>query len=355
MLSTPNLLEIRDLSVAFAAVEGPDLLVLDQVSLELKAGGIMGLVGESGCGKSTLCRAILKTLRAPAYIAGGHVSWQGESLLDRPPPVLNQLRWRDISMVVQSALDSLNPVVNIEAQLLDTMRAHGYRNAEANRERLAELIALVGLEQRHLKAYPHELSGGMRQRVVIAMALALNPKLLIMDEPTTALDVVTQAEILGHILDLQEKLGFAILLVTHDLPLALEFCHEISVMYAGRIVERGKVGPLQQNPQHPYTAGLLHSFPQPGSKAQVMRGVPGDPASFSSLPSGCAFHPRCTQAVGVCPELVPKLEQKGSTTVACHNPLQASRAEIGPTSESPKFMPNKKLQSLSSDLRAVQN
>lgn len=331
----PPLLEIDNLSVAFAAASGPDTLVLDAVSLQLQSRGIIGLVGESGCGKSTLCRAILRTLRAPAYIAGGRINWGGEDLLERPPPALNQMRWRDIAMVVQSALDSLNPVVKIEAQLQDTMKAHGCRDGAENQRRIAQLIEMVGLHQRHLKAFPHELSGGMRQRVVIAMALALNPKLLIMDEPTTALDVVTQAEILGHILDLQESLGFAILLVTHDLPLALEFCHEIAVMYAGRIVEHGAVKQLGRQPQHPYTAGLLHSFPEPGKKSSVLRGVPGDPASFAALPSGCAFHPRCQQAVGLCAELRPELEGKsqGLSQVACHRPLASGGAQnLGPAS-----------------------
>lgn len=351
--STAPLLKIEDLSVAFAVSSGPDTTVLNSVSLELLPRGILGLVGESGSGKSTLCRAILKTLRAPAYIAGGRISWQGEDLLERPPPALNQIRWQDISMVVQSALDSLNPVTNVEAQLLDTMRAHGSTDATANQQRMTQLIEMVGLHPRHLKAYPHELSGGMRQRVVIAMALALKPKLLIMDEPTTALDVVTQAEILGHILDLQDELGFAILLVTHDLPLALEFCHEIAVMYAGRIVERGEVHQLARNPQHPYTAGLLHAFPQPGEKSGVLRGVPGDPASFAALPSGCAFHPRCQQAFGLCAEVEPGLEARNDGLVACHRPLNGLPRvqDLNPLNSSPLLRTPRHRQN---ELRSIQ-
>ncbi len=315
----PNLLTIEDLSVAFAGAGDTDTLVLDRVSLQLKPGARLGLVGESGCGKSTLCRAIVRTLRAPAYIAGGEVYWQGQSLFARSPEALNKVRWKEIAIVVQSALDALNPVLTVEAQILDVLRAHG--RSQGSSKRLQELMRLVGLEPRHLKSYAFELSGGMRQRVVIAMALALEPQLLIMDEPTTALDVVTQAEILGHILALQEELGFAILLVTHDLPLALDFCQEIAVMYAGRIVEQGPSERLVRQPKHPYTAGLLQCFPLPGQKKTVLHGVLGDPASFAHLPSGCPFHPRCDRAEAICTQERPLLEQRGEGSYACYRPL----------------------------------
>lgn len=314
-MPNPEFLDIRQLSIAFAGHER-DIRVLDRVSLKLAAGETLGLVGESGCGKSTLCRGLLRGLRAPAYIAGGQVWWQGRDLFQLNEAELNQVRWREISLVVQSSLDALNPVMNIERQLSDCMNF----GKDGNRARARELLDSVGLPQRVLKSYPFELSGGMRQRVVIAMALALRPKLLIMDEPTTALDVVTQAEILGRIRELQRAQGFSAILVTHDLPLAVDFCDTIAVMYAGRIVEKGPAKELWDAPQHPYTEGLLQAFPRTGELSGVYRGVPGDPVQPGKIPSGCTFHPRCTHANAMCHEDSPALMQRGEHAVACHHP-----------------------------------
>ncbi|WP_141732631.1 ABC transporter ATP-binding protein [Oligoflexus tunisiensis] len=260
-----RLLEIRNLSVAFADAE-QDILCLDRISLDIRAGEILGLVGESGCGKSTLCRAILRSLRAPAYIAGGRIFWKGRDLFQLDEEGLNKVRWREIALVVQSSLDALNPVMPVERQLVDAMRVHTDWTRTQELTRCHELLDWVGLPRRVLKSYPFEMSGGMRQRVVIAMALALEPQLLMMDEPTTALDVVTQAEILGRLRDLQEKQGFSVILVTHDLPLALDFCDSIAVMSGGRIVEMETAGELAENPLHPYTVRLLQAFPRPDAE-----------------------------------------------------------------------------------------
>jgi peptide/nickel transport system ATP-binding protein len=257
-----RLLDIRNLSVAFADVS-TDGLCLDRISLDLGAGEILGLVGESGCGKSTLCRAILRSLRAPAYIAGGRILWKGRDLFQLDEEGLNQVRWREIALVVQSSLDALNPVMPVERQLVDAMRVHTTWTRAQELARCHELLDWVGLPQRVLKSYPFEMSGGMRQRLVIAMALALEPELLMMDEPTTALDVVTQAEILGRIKDLQKKQRLSVILVTHDLPLALDFCDRIAVMSGGRIVELETAEELARYPLHPYTVRLLNAFPAP--------------------------------------------------------------------------------------------
>ncbi|MFW7379673.1 MAG: ABC transporter ATP-binding protein [Oligoflexus sp.] len=352
MLSNQSLLEIKELSVAFAAKHGNDTIVIDRVSLDLAPKQIIGLVGESGCGKSTLCRAIIRSLRAPAYIAGGQILWQGKDLLALNSEGLNQLRWQEIAMVVQSALDALNPVIKIGQQIFDTMEAHGIHDGKVKQRRASELMEMVGLDARHLQSFPHELSGGMRQRVIIAMALVLNPKLLILDEPTTALDVVTQAEILGHILNLQEELGFSILLITHDLPLALDFCHDIAVMYAGRIVEQAPAKQVQQFPQHPYSSGLLHSFPEIGHDMEAYQGIPGDPVNFEAMPSGCPFHPRCPKADDTCRRKSVQLQPSGQHLVACHKPQLWQQAETSSknTNKHSQF----KLHSRGSELYSLQ-
>ncbi len=309
-----NQLVIRDLSVAFADMDR-DVLCLDAIDLTLHSGEILGLVGESGCGKSTLCRAILRSLRAPAYIVSGRVMWKGQDLFELDEAGLNRVRWREIALVVQSSLDALNPVMRIERQLVDAMRIHMRWTRAQELARCHELLEWVGLPRRILQSFPFEMSGGMRQRVVIAMALALEPQLLIMDEPT-----VTQAEILGRIRELQKEQNFSVILVTHDLPLALDFCHSIAVMYAGRIVEKAASRVLVHNPRHPYTEGLLQAFPRADERHAPHRGVPGDPACLTSLPGGCPFHPRCTSATGLCAKITPDLIVCDEHALACHHP-----------------------------------
>lgn len=338
-----NQLEIRNLGVAFADTRS-DVVCLDQINLDIKAGEIVGLVGESGCGKSTLCRAILRSLRAPAYISSGRMLWKGKDLFELDEAGLNKVRWREIALIVQSSLDALNPVMNIESQLVDAMRVHMHWTRTQERARCHELLDWVGLPQRVLQSYPFEMSGGMRQRVVIAMALALEPQLLIMDEPTTALDVVTQAEILGRIRDLQKDQGFSVILVTHDLPLALDFCDSIAVMYAGRIVEKAASAVLMNHAQHPYTAGLLQAFPRTEELHAVHRGVPGDAACLTSLPGGCSFHPRCILADGLCAKVTPELMQKDGHAVACHHPRTGAQAPKDDLPNSSAILPRDRWQ-----------
>jgi len=254
--SDAKLLEVRGLTVDYGVGEKTARAV-DGVDLAIHEGEILGLAGESGCGKTTIANAVMQLLRPPARITGGSILFQGENLLGKSTEELRRFRWRNVSMVLQSAMNALNPVMRIGDQFVDAMRAHERIDKRRALVRTGELLELVGIDRRRASSYPHELSGGMRQRVIIAMALALRPELIIMDEPTTALDVVVQREILQQIDALKRDFGFAVIFVTHDLSLLLEFADRIAIMYAGEIVESAPSERLAVNPQHPYTQGLL--------------------------------------------------------------------------------------------------
>jgi peptide/nickel transport system ATP-binding protein len=283
-----TLVELRDLKVDYGAVRA-----VDGVDLQVCAGEILGLAGESGCGKSTVANAIMQILRAPARVSGGSILFRGEDLTTKSPEELRQYRWRNVSIIFQSAMNALNPVMRVGDQFVDMMQAHEKVSKRTALVRAAELLDLVGIDRRRIRAYPHQLSGGMRQRVIIAMALALNPELLIMDEPTTALDVVVQREILQQVQDLQREFGFAALFITHDLSLLVEFAHRIAIMYAGEIVEDAPAEVLHARPRHPYTISLMGSFPPLTGPVVRMSGLPGMPPDLAAPPSGCRFHPRC--------------------------------------------------------------
>jgi peptide/nickel transport system ATP-binding protein len=235
----------------------------------------------------------MQILRPPARIAGGSILFRGEDLTRRRPEELRKFRWRNVSIVLQSAMNALNPVMRVGDQFVDMMRAHERVSKRDALRRAAVLLDLVGIDKRRVRAYPHELSGGMRQRVIIAMALALEPELVIMDEPTTALDVVVQREILQQVQALQRERGFAVFFITHDLSLLLEFAHRIAIMYAGEIVEEAPAARLHQQPEHPYTIGLMESFPPLTGPIVRMKGIPGAPPDLAAPPDGCRFHPRC--------------------------------------------------------------
>jgi peptide/nickel transport system ATP-binding protein len=315
--SSSSLLELRDLRVVYLTAQGP-VKAVDGVSFAIKPGEVLGLAGESGSGKSTLAHAILRILHSPAIITGGQVLFAGRDILEMNDPELEQFRWKEISIVFQSAMNALNPVMRIRDQLLDVMLQHGLSKAEAN-ERAIHLFDLVGIEPRRLDSYPHQLSGGMRQRVVIAIALALDPPILIMDEPTTALDVVVQKDILQQIATLREKLGFSILFITHDLSLLVEFSTHIAIMYAGEIIERAKARELFENPLHPYTVGLMNSFPSISGEKQKLTGIPGAPPNLINPPPGCRFHPRCPKVMPVCSQVTPMtITTSTDHSVACH-------------------------------------
>jgi peptide/nickel transport system ATP-binding protein len=302
------LLDVRDLYVEYVTARGPARAV-DGVSFSIAPGEVFGLAGESGCGKSTIAHAIMRVLRPPALITGGHIFFNGDDVLDMSHEELEAFRWRDVSMVFQSAMNALNPVMKVGDQIADVLIKHNKLSEREARERAAELLNIVGIDKRRLDSYPHQLSGGMRQRAVIAIALALNPPLMIMDEPTTALDVVVQKDIMQQIEQLKEKMGFSILFITHDLSLMVEFSDRIGIMYAGEIVELAPAKELFNNPLHPYTQGLLSSFPALTGPKQKLTGIPGSPPDLVNPPSGCRFRPRCTVCTVTEAQAVPKLRE----------------------------------------------
>ncbi|HTX78974.1 MAG TPA: ABC transporter ATP-binding protein, partial [Longilinea sp.] len=268
--------------------------------------------------KSTIAHAILRILHPPALITSGKALYEGRDIMQMGEMELQQFRWKEIAIVFQSAMNALNPVMKIRDQLTDVMIHHGISKADAD-QRAVELFDLVGIETCRLDSYPHQLSGGMRQRAVIAMALALRPPLLIMDEPTTALDVVVQKDILAQITQLKEKLGFSILFITHDLSLLVEISTHISIMYAGEIVEKAPARELFEHPCHPYTLGLMNSFPSISGEKRVLSGIPGSPPDLVAPPGGCRFHPRCPKAMPICSQIAPATKSISTDhSVACH-------------------------------------
>jgi peptide/nickel transport system ATP-binding protein len=307
-------LDVRGLCVSYG--EGPDAAraVVD-VDLVLHRGEVLGIAGESGSGKSTLAYALTRLLRSPGVITDGDAvfhSATGETvdLLTDDIARLHGVRWSEIAVVFQSAMNALNPVLTVEQQLVDAYAAHRPHSSRRERnERAREMMRLVGISESRLSSYPHELSGGMRQRIMIAMALVLQPQILIMDEPTTALDVVTQRQILEEVMDLRDKLGFSVIFITHDLSLLIEVADSIAVMYAGRLVERASAAALFYSPRHPYTRGLLSSFPSLHGSRETLVGIPGSPANIRDIPSGCPFRTRCAFAMPKCAETRPPLQQ----------------------------------------------
>ena len=311
------LLDIRDLRVVYLTTRGP-VKAVDGVSLAIQPGEVVGLAGESGSGKSTIAHAILRILHPPALITGGQALFSGRDIMKMDDTELGQFRWSEISIVFQSAMNALNPVMKIRDQLLDVMQCHGLSKTVAN-ERAVHLFDLVGIDPQRLEAYPHQLSGGMRQRAVIAIALALNPDMLIMDEPTTALDVVVQKDILQQIATLREKLGFSILFITHDLSLLVEISTRIAIMYAGELVEKAPARELFELPLHPYTLGLMNSFPSISGLKHKLTGIPGSPPDLVEPPAGCRFHPRCPKVMAICSQVAPATKFiSPDHSVSCH-------------------------------------
>jgi peptide/nickel transport system ATP-binding protein len=289
---TPALLELRGLTVEYGRARA-----VDGIDLDIHEGEILGLAGESGCGKTTVANAVMQILRPPGRIADGRVLFRGDNLVGKRVEELRRFRWLNVSMVFQSAMNALNPVMRVGDQFVDAMRAHEKIDKKSALKQAEELLELVGIDRRRLRAYPHQLSGGMRQRVIIAMALALNPELIILDEPTTALDVVVQREIMQQVEALKRDFGFAVLFITHDVSLLLEFADRIAIMYAGEVIETAPAEQIATNAQHPYTQGLLQSFPPLTGPLERLTGIPGSPPDLRNLPNGCRFHPRCPHCV----------------------------------------------------------
>lgn len=326
MTSENVLLQVNHLGVDYLSHNGTVHAVTD-VSFTLHRGEILGLAGESGCGKSTLAFAIARLLRPPATIASGEAIYHSSDgppvdILKLSPQDLRAWRWEEVAIVFQSAMNALNPVMSIGNQIIDVLMAHRpTMSAQECHDRAAELFKLVGISPERLTSYPHELSGGMRQRATIAIALALSPEIIIMDEPTTALDVVVQRELLTEIMRLRDELHFAVIFITHDLSLLVEIADTIAIMYAGRIVEQGTQLDLYERSHHPYSYGLLNAFPTLRGPQRVMHGIPGSPPDLREPPVGCAFHPRCPFAFDACKRQLPALrpvEKSTSALVACH-------------------------------------
>ncbi|RWD50799.1 MAG: ABC transporter ATP-binding protein [Mesorhizobium sp.] len=311
------ILKVDGLTVDYG-LKGVPSRAIDDVSLELRAGEAVGLVGESGSGKTTTAMAIAGLLSPNARVSSGEVRYRGNRLPIDDDAAMRPHRWSETSVVFQGAMNALNPVHRIIKQIAEPcMLKLGMARGEAT-ARAKELLELVGIPADRGSAYPHELSGGMRQRVMIAMALACRPSIVIGDEPTTALDVITQAQILKLLGELRSQLNLALILITHDLSVVGECCDRVMIMYSGRIVEDGPVAEIFAKPKHPYTRLLIESIPNPASGIRLIRPIPGDPPNLVNRPSGCAFHPRCPSAMAVCATEVPSLDQFGRARVACH-------------------------------------
>ncbi len=347
-----RILDVRNFSVDYGWGDNA-VRAVDDVDVHIDRSKVLGIAGESGSGKSTLVYAITRLLRAPGVIRGGEARFNlgtdddGEHVIDlvnANERELRSVRWSSISIVLQSALSALNPVVRVGAQFEQVLKAHRKDMSKAERRsRAADLLAMVGLDENRLDRFPHELSGGQRQRIMIALALTLDPQLVIMDEPTTALDVVTQREIISELFELRTKFGFAMIFITHDLSLLTELADEIVVMYAGALVERASARELYEAPRHPYTLGLLESFPPMHGDRADLTGIPGSPPDLAHLPTGCSFHPRCPFAMDRCTNETPPLVEIEGTgrSVACwlhvgdanvKVPVELSRVSASPSS-----------------------
>ena len=307
-----SLLEVRDLRVTYSS-DGPSPVpAVRGVDIELDVGQTLGLAGESGCGKSSLAGALLRLLPKGTEVTGD-VLLDGEDVLAMKPGRLRAVRWTELAIVFQGALHTLNPVQRVGDQIAEALRLHAKDGDESVSKRVGELLELVGLPARRARAYPHQLSGGQRQRVLIGLAVACEPRLLIADEPTTALDVMVQAQVLRLLEDLQREFGLAIIFITHDLSTLADICRRIAVMYAGRIVEQGPNDSVFSDAAHPYTRALAAAFPVIGDPDFRMKpsGLPGDPPDPRDVPSGCPFHPRCPARIEICPQTPVELWPAG--------------------------------------------
>lgn len=322
-------LDVRHLRTEFGTFERP-LVAVDDVSFQVAEGEILGLVGESGSGKSITLRSILGIVRPRGRVAG-EILWNGQNLVALDEARLRRIRGREIAMIFQEPMSSLNPLLTVGLQISENLVAHTNLDAKARKARAIELLDLVGIAaaRNRLDDFPHEFSGGMRQRVMIAIALASNPKLLLADEPTTALDVTIQDQILRLIQSLSRDLGMAVILVTHDMGVVAETCDRVAVMYGGRLCEVGSTTDVIGDARHPYSLGLLRSIPRDVAPRTPLYSIPGAPPALSALPPGCAFSARCPVAGRECPDIRPALEAIGSSRlVACHH-LQDALAHFG--------------------------
>jgi len=314
------LLDINDLTVYYKILRGY-VKAVEGVNLQLRKGETLGLAGESGCGKTTMALSIMRLLPPNGRIVRGKIIFDGEDITTLPEDrVRKEIRWKKIAIVFQGAMNALNPVYSIGEQIIEAIRFHEPEvHKDEALERAKKLLELVGIDPSRVDNYPHEFSGGMRQRAMIAMALACNPKLLIADEPGTALDVIVQAQVLKLIVELQKKLNLSLILITHDLSIISETCEKAAIMYAGKLVENGSVYKIFKEPLHPYTQGLIASFPDIYAPKAEIKSIEGQPPDLLNPPSGCRFHPRCQYAMDICRvKEPPYVEVEKEHFVACH-------------------------------------
>jgi len=314
------MLNIKDLTVYYKILRGY-VKAVEGVNLQLKKGETLGLAGESGCGKTTMALTIMRLLPPNGRIVRGKILFDGKNIVELPEDeVRKEIRWKKIAIVFQGAMNALNPVYNIGEQIVEAIRYHE-PNVDKNEalERAKKLLELVGIDPSRVKNYPHEFSGGMRQRAMIAMALACNPKLLIADEPGTALDVIVQAQVLKLLVELKQKLDLSLILITHDLSIISETCEKAAIMYAGKLVESGSVYKIFKEPLHPYTQGLIAAFPDIHAPRAEIKSIEGQPPDLLNPPRGCRFHPRCQYAMDICKiKSPPYIEVEKDHFVACH-------------------------------------
>jgi peptide/nickel transport system ATP-binding protein len=319
------LLHVEDLTMNYTTRQG-DVSAVDNVSFSLNEGESIGLVGESGCGKTSVALSLLKLLPDNAFFKQGHI-WLGEQdLVPLTESQMNKVRWNRISMVFQAAMNALNPVYRVNDQIIEALDQHwGRMTPEQGRERVSQLFEMVGLDAALQDRYPHEFSGGMRQRAIIAMALACNPDIIIADEPTTALDVIVQDHILKELKHVQELLGMSMIYISHDIAVIAEVSDRIGVMYAGRMAEMAEAVEIFEQPRHPYTYALMSAFPSIKGEKHELVTVPGEPPDLLNPPTGCRYHPRCPYATEICKQEQPPFEDMGSNhLVACWNPVEVS-------------------------------
>ena len=322
-------LRVSELSLAYRIRQG-EVQAVQGVSFELAKGRSLGLVGESGCGKSSIANCLMGLLPDNAVITGGQILLGGKDLLPLSEDELREYRWRRIAMVFQAAMNVLDPVYRVGQQIVEAIDAHGMeQTATGAWERVAKLFRKVGLEPQLMDRYPHEFSGGMRQRAVIAMALACDPDVIIADEPTTALDVIVQDRILRELRAIQQENNTALIYISHDIAVVAEVTDSVAVMYAGRLVELGPTAEVLNAPLHPYTAALMSSFPSVRGERRPLVALPGEPPNLVNPPLGCPFHPRCPAATEVCRTEFPPRAGPGDHWAACWHPLDETLAPVG--------------------------
>ena len=321
---TTPLLEVAGLELRYSTRQS-EVKAIRGVSFELARGQSLGLVGESGCGKTSLANCLMRLLPDNARLLEGQVFLDGQDITVLSDEDFRRIRWRRISMVFQAAMNSLDPVYRVGQQIVEAIETHGVETTAAGaRERVARLFQMVGLDPQLMERYPHELSGGMRQRAVIAMALCCDPDVIIADEPTTALDVIVQDRILRELKAIQENLRMSIIYITHDMAVVAEVTDRVGVMYAGCLVELGDTVDVFRSPMHPYTAALMSSFPSVSGERRPLAYLSGEPPNLASPPPGCAFHPRCAYATDVCRQQDPPQVSRGAQWAACWHPLDAN-------------------------------